>query len=357
MFGDILLADEGTVGNKYGIVRSKEGIVYVRGRLELGDSVSTNAADLTDVDRTVVFENPVYYNGSSVASCITSTLYRIDFVGNATGSTTVQFGKKVGTGDTARGRNGLTIFSADPNVTIDFDTGSADNVKIYGSTFRQIKGGISWGANTAHEFVGSTIDQSAQFDPIGGVQIRNCVFSGHNGTDAALLWNADIDIKNCSFLASSDATNDPAGIEHPATGTFTYVGLSFSGNDYDIYNSSGGAVTINASGGSNPTTHRTPSGSTTINNNIAVTLTGMKDNTEVRVYAQGTTTELAGIENATSGTQDNRSFTFSLAASTVVDIRIHSVAYEALAILSFAIPASDSSIPISQRFDRSYSNP
>jgi hypothetical protein len=39
-------------------------------------------------------------------------------------------------------------------------------------------------------------------------------------------------------------------------------------------------------------------------------VTGLKDGTEVRVYSTGTTTELAGIETVTSGTVNNRFFTF-----------------------------------------------
>ena len=70
-----------------------------------------------------------------------------------------------------------------------------------------------------------------------------------------------------------------------------------------------------------------------------------------------TTTELAGTEDATDGTADNRSFTFSLTAGVIVDIRIHNVTYETQFIADFEVPASPASIPIQQRFDRNYRNP
>jgi hypothetical protein len=88
-----------------------------------------------------------------------------------------------------------------------------------------------------------------------------------------------------------------------------------------------------------------------------VTLTGMQDNTEVRVMATGTQTELAGIENATDGSPGNRSFAFSLTASTVVDIWLINLIYENEDIVGYTVPAVNTSLPQSQRFDRNYANP
>jgi hypothetical protein len=93
---------------------------------------------------------------------------------------------------------------------------------------------------------------------------------------------------------------------------------------------------------------------------VNLTLTGMKDNTEVRVYAQGTSTELAGVENATGGTTDDRSVTFSLAASLVVDIRFMNqdwIVPDRNSILNFTWPTTAASIPITQVFDRNFANP
>ncbi len=258
LFGDIWTADAGTLANQYGIIREVQGVYYLKGRIELGDDVGINACNLTDIDKTIVYENPEYYNGAAVVSCVSSTLYRFDVVGNGTGDTTVQFGKKVGAGDTASGRNGLTIFSAGPDVTMDFDDGNANSVLIYGTVLRFIDGGLSWGTNVAHEFIGSTIDQCAQFDPVGGIVMRNNIFSGYGlDPDGALLWNESIDIKNSKFIANADAVNDPAAIEHPsAVGSpYAYTNLEFSGNDYDVNNTSGSGITITKSGTSNPSTY------------------------------------------------------------------------------------------------------
>lgn len=114
-------------------------------------------------------------------------------------------------------------------------------------------------------------------------------------------------------------------------------------------------LTINASGGADPVSSTiTHNGQVIINNTINVELTGLiaSPPTEVRVYDAGTTDEIDGEENVTTG-----SFTFQANASDVVDIRIHNVEFEYTTILNFTVPSSDTSIPIQQRFDRNYSNP
>ena len=223
-WADILAADEGTIGNKYGVVTSKEGIIYVRGTIELGDDVGTNAATLTDTDSIVVFESPQYYNGTSVVDAVSTSFQQFKVVGNGTGATSVTFGAKVGSGDTASGRNGVTFVQSSAPVTIDFDDGNANTVLVYGSSFQGISGGLSWGTNTNHESIGNSFSGCTTFDPVGGIVIRDCSFIGvyddgtaDASTRAALLWNSSMDIKNSNFIANSHSSSDVAyGVEHDA---------------------------------------------------------------------------------------------------------------------------------------------
>ena len=175
---------------------------------------------------------------------------------------------------------------------------------------------------------------------------------------AALLWNENIDLVNADFSNHTDAdTNEKAhGVEHRASGTDAYTTWTFSNNDADIlFTAATGNLTIDANLGSNPTTSTVVgSGSVTINTNVTVTLTGLIGTppTEVRVYDTGTVTELTGQENVTTG-----SFAINLDATDFVDIRIHNVEYEYISIINFDMPATDTSIPIQQQFDRNYENP
>ena len=122
-----------------------------------------------------------------------------------------------------------------------------------------------------------------------------------------------------------------------------------------LFSDDTGNLIINANAGSNPTTSTIlGTGTVTINTNVTVTLTGLIGSpaTEVRVYDTGTTTELTGQENVTTG-----SFDISLDATDFVDIRIHNVEYVYISIINFDMPSTDASIPIQQRFDRNYLNP
>jgi hypothetical protein len=139
-------------------------------------------------------------------------------------------------------------------------------------------------------------------------------------------------------------------VDFTSTGTYSVTSSTLR----EVTNSSGGNVILQLASGSTTPINTGPN--ITIENNVLVTLTGMKDSTEVRVYSNGTTTELAGIENATAGSTNNRSFSFSVASGAVVDIRIFAIGWEPADILNFSTTA-DTSIPIQQRLDRTYSDP
>ena len=183
-------------------------------------------------------------------------------------------------------------------------------------------------------------------------------FNGTSDADGALLGNQALDAT--TFV--SDGTGHAVYITTP--GSYTWTDLTFTGYGADattdavIYNNSGGAVTINASSVTGSITFRNgASASTTINNNVSVTFDGMRDNSEVRVYLAGTNTEVDGIEDATAGTADNRSFTWSEAAATSVDYVIHNWSgstpfYQTIRRDGFSVPAVNTTIDITQQIDR-----
>ena len=80
-----------------------------------------------------------------------------------------------------------------------------------------------------------------------------------------------------------------------------------------------------------------------------LSLTGLQTNSEIRVFEAGTTTAIAGIED--SGT----TFTDATIDVSSVDIVIHNINYEYIRIAG-ADTSNDLTLPIQQRFDRSYSN-
>lgn len=143
----------------------------------------------------------------------------------------------------------------------------------------------------------------------------------------------------------------------------TYNGSTWtaqSGDDLCFYVRTGGDVTIGVSAGSDPTTtleEGTPEGVININAEVSVKFDKMKDNTEVRVYLTSDDSVVAGIENATAGSPDNRNFTWSAPASTNVWYHLINKQYEIIRVEGYVVPSSDTTIDIQQRYDRNYENP
>jgi hypothetical protein len=207
----------------------------------------------------------------------------------------------------------------------------------------------------------STVDQS-------GSLITNARFTDTSAPSSSLTSDRPDRISSTAF-AGNTTLNVKHGIEIIVTGsyvfsanTFTnYVSGSSSGSAL-LFNPPGGTgdLTLNVvDGGNAPSFTNLSTGTVTINENVSVSLTNMNPFTEVRVYRAGTNPpeEIAGIENIQTGTPVSSSFTFSDQAGNSVDIAIHNLQYEHIRLANFTIPSSNTTVPISQQLDRSYSNP
>lgn len=84
---------------------------------------------------------------------------------------------------------------------------------------------------------------------------------------------------------------------------------------------------------------------------INITLTGLKNPTEVRVYEAGTAISVAGSESVTTGT-----FAFAAESNQLLDIAILSLGYQNVRITEYSSSVS-TSVPIQQQLDRQYLNP
>jgi hypothetical protein len=439
-----------TTGKGYGIIRELgTGLYGVQGPLTFGDTAGTTASYFADTSTSVVFEDRGVVGGR----------YSITVQGNATGSTTFQLGTPSGTGDAKTGINGCTItMPAATSGTFVATDADLQFCLIYGSTLNGFRGGLTFSSNATngpnHDFCGNTLVNCGQMTP-GRIVVRNCTFTAFvgasTGAEAAILWDANTNLKRSSFNCATTTTNSIKGhgIKISNTGTVNFDTITFTGYGPDVFgfntttavdaatdvvtqaghgyttgdgirymkqggtanigltdnttyyvravssstiafytssanavadtsrialtstgsethyinsmdaavfNDSGGSVTINVTTGTTPTIRNGSGASTTVVSSVSITLTGLQDNTEVRVYDAGTDAAIAGTEVATDGTSGNRSFSFSDSPGNIVYIVIHALAYKYLRINNFTIPSSSSSIPIQQEIDRNYSN-
>lgn len=255
---DDILTAEAQTANKWGILSKFEGVIYAQGNIRIGSTTAGEATYFKDRSKILVFTDRPY----------PSDFYEIRFQGNATADTKIYFGDKVG----GKGISGLYIASANPGARFALDA-TDTNVGyfgLYGTIFFQArrislpsysvnKEVISCNFEKCWEVYGST------------TTIKFCNFISPSGETPARAYRmvsghpsgAGRQITDSNFISCE------RGVEIPETGTFTFDALKFSGNTYDIDNTSGGAVTVNCVNGSNPTTY---TGNTTIVNVVYVTV-------------------------------------------------------------------------------------
>ena len=322
-FQDFVDEDQNTVANRWGYATSKDGAIAFRGMMTIGGAAATV---FTDNNAKVSF--PDGYHSAGLFG-ITVDLQ------NASTDVTV--------GASLSGLGSSTTEDTRPDYTV---TGTSGTHTLTG---------------TLDNFRNITLTSAVTVD---GATLNFSDLAQSNAT----IQNAKLEVNSASGIA---ACNDPdftelsdsqiiqAGSGHAfeitSTGTYSFSGLDFSGFGADgtnaaaIYNNSGGAVTINVSGGSTPTIRNGTGASTTVNNTVNVTLTGLIAATRIKVYRQSDNVELGGVES--SGT----SFTVGLDAAVDVTFRLISLARVPLEF-DLTVPSTDTTIPVSQQTDRVYEN-
>jgi len=264
----------------------------------------------------------------------------------------------------------------------DLSDNNFDDLQLTNVTFTDIGTMTFPTTQDANRFLQDCTFNNCDVLDFGGTNADGVTINGTTRADGALVLDENTSRVEAqdNFTFNSDGSGHAYEIAPSGSGPFTY---NISGWKYNGYagtpgSESGGTdavlfinpstlsadITINISGGGDSPSYRVVgsyTGTVTINNNVQVTLSGLKDNTEVRVYDQSNPpVELAGIEDATDGTPDNRSFSFSLGAGQTVDIAVFNITWNLPPnhrIEDFLIPSTDTTIPLTQVIERNYNNP
>lgn len=205
-------------------------------------------------------------------------------------------------------------------------TASAANqtLNLYGCSFSEM---LSAALTTTSTIRGCTFLNSGAVTT-GGALIDNCTFQDvRTATPISATYAMIIaSSTEMSTVTNSKFINCNRAIQITAAGTYTFSNLTFSGNSYDIENSSAGLVTINATNGSNPGTYiNTGGGSTVINNAVNITITVKNvsaspiQNAQTAVYKTSDDSELMNTDTNASGIATT---TFNYTADTPIYVRI-----------------------------------
>lgn len=339
---DIATADRGSPTlTGYGIVQETGGVYFCTGTVQLGNGATTTWFDIDS-----------------------QVLAFLDMPGNLTISAGLYDLSVVGSGCTGDITN--SVLRGGTTTATRFVLDLSDSTPTYTFTDNVIQRASTTTLHSGLTATSNTFDDCGQITHAGadmsGSSIKN--YEGTAGT-AAVVYNVNADpdgeMDDMTFVKGTAAThaielgsNCPTAVtlrNHSYSG---YQTVTQGQNDSTIYNNSGKTVTINVANGDTPT-YRNGAGATTI---VAATnsliFTGLEPATEVRVYDNGTTTEIDGVENVTTGT-----VTFNINPVTYpdVDVRIVNVSYIPQFLVGIDMTIGDLSIPIVQIFDRVYSNP
>jgi hypothetical protein len=283
-FKDMADWDFGTIGNRWGLTDVRNGVIYCRCKLIVGDDVGVLGTTFTSNDETLVWETPMYHDGTSRVKAVPdadedgANYWGLEFVGNATAATNVTIGTVVGSFE---GRSGSTFSVAEnPDLTTPArqewrlvgDDGNVNNVDLYACTFKNCERASP---DNAFDFNGllaadsvfsSTFDACGRID-FGALRVRNSrVLNSYTDTnDGAVIWDADTDIEDTGFLNNIHSLVFEATTGQP----FTFTRLSFNPTALGVRNESLGEINISSVGGDVPTAENSGGGSVT---NITATV-------------------------------------------------------------------------------------
>lgn len=333
----------------YGVITKRGSVVYSKCPLIL----SPDASGHVSVDEVIEFEEPIYEDGTNIDSALT-----LQGLSSADADTITL------TRLTALCEDNGDITGTNADKKLDFASATdivADTCTLRGFDGTTVALGGSGNSYTTCTFQGCTQITDSGAVVRGGF-VRNSVCGADEG---ALLWTTSSDWEDTEFIMG--ATNRHAlegtGTFSDTLNGFTFTGYATSGQPGSVgnevfHNSGSGTITLTGAGISGFFSYRNSGGgSTSFTQTVAGTFAGMKDNTEVRIYAAGTSTELDGIETATAGSPGNRSFVASIEAATSVDYVIINNEYEQINVFAFSWPSDPFTINVQQRFDRNYRNP
>ena len=282
-FADMTAYDEGegaTDGGRYGIISTQDGVLFVTGHLTIGQSAS-NATVFTDSGQVIVFPEAEFLDsvGFFGIDCDLSVSGTVINISDSVFSSQGTIGGSVDTRP--------DYISSGVVGVATWDGCTFDNFRIWS--------GIN--GVTIESCIFNTGDTISQL----GAQFERCTFNDgtHGDNDAYLDANNLALVNNCSFNFSDGYAIEYTG---PATDTFTMVGHTFTGfgaddtTDSALFNpNTSGTLTINASDMVGLTVNTASGGTTVVNNTITLSLSQIRQLTEIRVFTSGTKEELTSL--------------------------------------------------------------
>ena len=305
-FIDFLSADQDNTTNRWGVVDGVDPVVNARGLLTIGSATET---DFNDSTSTLIFVDGYYGPGDvGVKADIQNASSVIDI------------------SCTLLGLGSITTSDTRPDFTVSGTSGSC----VVGARMQNFRNIIF---TSATDVDGADM----QFADLtqGTAEIQNSVLRTTSATTVASINDASFG--TTSGFHDSEFIQEGAGhaIELTTGTTFNFTGLTFTGyganttNSAAIYNNTGGAITINVSGGGNTPTYRNGTGaSTTVNNTVTLTVQVNDENAaavsgaRVRIENASTGALISQGNANASGTYTDAAYSYSTDLAVTTKVRL-----------------------------------
>lgn len=252
---DFVDADEGNTSNQYGIVATRDGVIFCLARLTVADATATI---FNDSGFALIFADQLL-----VASDFMGVTFDLQ---NASTDIDIASGVIRSGGSTNRGDLIVTGTSG----AFDADAMTFDGLRVITLT--------SACTVAASTFAGCGLITAA------GANLSGCVVSGSIAATSALLWNVATDtdglLDDMTFVSAGTGHAVELGSSTPSTIDFVghaysgYAGTDGSTGNEVLYNNSGKAITVNIlGGGATPTVRNGAGASTTLVASVPVSVT------------------------------------------------------------------------------------
>lgn len=369
------VAYDNAATNRWGIITVKGGVLYVRGKIIIGHA--TSGTTFSSQGEQVIFETPSYYNGTNIVKLIPdasvggtagsdgkTTYNGIGFIGGS-GTTAIDYGLIAGTDN---GRSGSTFvcpsnvgLSTPGRTTASLSVDSSTMaLSLYSSSFVGFEAPVDLtGTGVASDdCFACTFNGCGRLD--SNMEIRNCniLNSVATATDGAFIWDSSTNLQKCLF-----ANNSRAIVFEATTGTpFTFTTINFSGNTYDVRNESNSAITINYTGGNEPTIENAGTSTTTVSTSVTLTIeirdgdngNLITQSCEVTVVKVSDESELHHEDGIVDGIT---AYSFSSGSGTPIYINVLNISGYQNKTIYQNLPSSNETTKIFMDIERIYSNP
>lgn len=269
-YDDFVAHDEGTVGNRYGYVHTKDGVIYVQGELAIGENASETAVatQFTDDGRTLVYGNGWVATGfyrHRVNLGNASTTFDVT---NMTYTSIGEDNNTVGLGYTT---------TEDTRLVFEF-IGTSGAATMDGCVFQNL---ASFDLTSVVAVTGCTIE--CELLTQGSADISESTIITTSASGVATLqdptFGTTTDLHDVEFVqngAGHALEIDSAGTYDLNNFTWTGYNASDGNNDSAIYVSAGsGTVTLNIIGGTTPSVRSAGATIVKVINPVTLTVTAL----------------------------------------------------------------------------------